>query len=109
MDKNKPSHTPGPYVIKRATYIKPLEIYVMSDKAINVCTVWAEDENGKKLPMAANARLFAAAPDLLEACKALLALESSPDAPTGQLEFLEALQAVSDKARAAVEKAEGCK
>lgn len=63
----KATHTPGPWHIEKSRGNR----FVVRDKDNNVpgvCTVYDYGEHG---PAEINARLIAAAPDLLEACKAI--------------------------------------
>ena len=100
-------HTPGPWVLKPARSI------------VGGWAVWAEYEPGKHCQVAdiepwpndpdtapeseANARLIAAAPDLLAACEALI------DADSYDLKSLldDALPAIIEQARVAIAKAKG--
>ncbi len=89
---NDKSHTPGPYRVTRD------EIQVASGDAVGLClakvTTFVPQHRGKS---DANARLFAAAPDLLEALKSAVRMQPRDDSCDPW---------VSD-ARAAIAKAEG--
>ena len=83
-------HTPGPWVVRRAEGSETLD---------QICTDESEpwiiaDVSGpeRALPVEANARLIAAAPDLLEALQELFEDAVTYDFPSGLLE----------KARAAI-------
>ena len=62
-------HTPGPW---RTTRSRNNHIVTTDDgsTARTIARVVLNDEVGGEMPVSANARLIAAAPELLEACKA---------------------------------------
>ena len=68
-------HTKGPWRIdKSADNALPCVVGIdpKDRQEFEICEVWGEDIDIKETPMArANAHLIAAAPELLEACKAL--------------------------------------
>lgn len=78
-------HTPGPWVVREPQALEHAEVYAEDGGAL---VAW---------PIANNARLIAAAPELLVACKHLL-VNAEAD---GWSEFMLA------DARAAINKAEG--
>lgn len=91
-------HTPGPWIIRQTEYV---------DRFIFVSPQWWNVEADNRVEFLhgrslANVRLMSAAPDLLEACKELLA--TSYSAPVnGQVHTHDA----AIKMRAAISKAEG--
>mgnify|MGYP001603505041 CR=1 FL=1 len=94
--KNVTTHTPGPWHIVRMTNVPSPEAFV----------VRGEDQNSSAIVSVigeANARLIAAAPELLEAVKAVQRLI---DTNSGQLSASQALRA-DEILRAAIAKAEG--
>jgi hypothetical protein len=72
------SHTPGPWKIRRLidSFGQPYSTYYLANIDIGPCMIWALPENAEQ---EANARLIAAAPDLLDACR-MLVDGDSPDA-----------------------------
>lgn len=71
-----------------------------------VCEVWGIDHNAEETHRSkANARLIAAAPELLEACQALLAYHDSAD--DDGVQMMLAYAKAIDQARGAVDKALG--
>lgn len=102
-----PKHTPGPWVMSR---LGPDEIHIMGMNAGTVCEI--RDANGDPLDEHAepDARLIAAAPDLLEALSDLVAMIKGCSGTSQRWpqsmwndEDLEVLA----EARAAIEKATG--
>ena len=88
------THTPGPWVVHPTTHHPAVRSVGTSDTGPRrICTVGSMNGNpvDKK-----NARLIAAAPDLLEALKAMTEQTNSTE-----------LAAACDKARAAIAKATG--
>ncbi len=61
MSRNQEKHTPGPWTIQ-GEYVEALDL----DRPRSVCTM----AEGRQSP--ANARLIAAAPDLLKACQQVM-------------------------------------
>jgi len=100
MEKTK--HTPGPW---KAKTVKALGIYANNDQQIAV--VHNEMPRGGRRQddyniEEANARLIAAAPDLLEACEVLL--KAAPELWGDDIEKWPRLM---DRVEAAIAKAEG--
>lgn len=96
-------HTPGPWEMLLSDNATPFilhgkdaHLYDIDDLDRLVCVMPAEIM--KDFNSFANARLIAAAPDLLEACKKLI---------TGWQSDTDTLQVAIDAARAAIAKAEG--
>jgi hypothetical protein len=89
-------HTPGPWQTDQAEHDAPYQdIRIHAGKG-SICCVWIDDAplHDYNAEQRANARLIAAAPELLEALKAML--ENGQD-----------YTATRDKARAAIAKATG--
>lgn len=89
MPKSKSAHTPGPWVISRS---KGLEIFPNNQgEYLPIAKVRIQDDIESSY---ANAALIAAAPELLEACKAsleyMLDEASSPLKAERALEYLSA-------------------
>ena len=82
-------HTPGPWAIGLETDENDGHGQIISPEGEHIASV-------SMYPIVANARLLAAAPELLEACKAMLAADDELDYPV-----------VVKQARAAIAKAEG--
>jgi len=95
------AHTPGPWVAKKATVRGEVnEWYVTEGEGVAVIASCVTDIAGE--PSEANARLIAAAPELLEALEGLCGLaELRP----GHLQDYKAAVAA---ARNAITKAKGC-
>lgn len=73
-DENRVAHTPGPWTFEVHDGAKSSAMYAKDDRICEpVCVIPHDDitEEGYEVVLA-NARLIAAAPDLLAACKALL-------------------------------------
>lgn len=84
-------HSKGPWSVSR------VRIQSSDGKVVATCDVWGPDWSTKK----ANADLIAAAPDLLEACEALIAwVDALPVKHPQQSAF-------KKKARAAIARATG--
>ena len=94
-------HTPGPWATDEADHDEPYQdIKIKAGKHRTVCTVWIDDAPVRDFnaEQDANARLIAAAPELLEALKELMVAADRVSAePVTWL----------GKARAAIAKAEG--
>jgi hypothetical protein len=93
------SHTPGPWQTDQAEHDAPYQdIRIHAGKG-SICRVWIDDApvHDYNAEQRANARLIAAAPELLEALKRLMG------ETTTMQDALEAAQ----QARAAIAKAEG--
>lgn len=84
-------HTPGPWELG---YLDHAGQRVVRQEHIEVCTCWHHSVGSIEREMEANARLIAAAPELLEALK-LVVTRCGPKSRDGAL------------ARAAIAKAEG--
>jgi hypothetical protein len=102
-------HTPGPWVVDHAMAAglgKPVlcEWFVRRDGE-NVAIAADVIDPVTGLPSEANARLIAAAPKLLEACRALVLYDESDDADG--LVFMRRYDDAVEKARAAIAKATG--
>jgi hypothetical protein len=101
-------HTPGPWATDEADHDAPYQdIKIKAGKHRTVCTVWIDDAPVRDFnaEQAANARLIAAAPDLLEALTKLLDMHERCDA--GFAPHVELRFAIRDMARAAIAKATG--
>ena len=100
------NHTPGPwYVYPQSDYITAHDT---DDSLFAVATVTTEIDGLLEGDPQANARLIAAAPDLLEACRQFLAAERLADEfGVDGAETIEALIEASELARVAIAKAGG--
>ena len=100
-------HTPGPWQTDGERVYSLTERGTI-DRTVSDCTPAPEDEDGGdslQLPEArANARLIAAAPDLLAALRELVTLWDSPEPFTGA-DALQAIGEATERARAAIAKA----
>lgn len=102
-------HTPGPW---KAEAPSEYGISIVAPSGGSLGCAWPEDLLGNMHDAVANARLIAAAPDLLEAlsaAQAALAMMTAPDAikaTSVQHAWAQAVEAEA-KARAAIAKAEG--
>ena len=65
--------TPGPWELCPRFGGNENAISIVGDDSI-IATIWDRDAHGKERPVSANARLIAAAPDLLEALEAIRAM-----------------------------------
>ncbi len=77
MTKNEAQHTPGPWKAVEAAYNPPGWLWVQNGPG----ALLADVHKNANIPLDArnaNARLMAAAPDLLKACKAVLAVHALP-------------------------------
>ena len=77
MSDKDARHTPGPWKAVEAAYNPPGWLWVQNDPG----ALLADVHQNVNIPLAArnaNARLMAAAPDLLEACKAVLEVHPLP-------------------------------
>lgn len=105
-------HTPGPWITNEADHDAPYQdIKIKAGKHHTVCTVWIDDApvHDFNALQEANARLIAAAPDLLEAAKQVLAWYEAEDGHS-KVDFYERVEMCrkSEAAiRAAIAKAEG--
>lgn len=101
----KAQHTPGPWQIQRGV---PIGFGLVASAGLRQKIVSAEGVSDSEAD--ANARLIAAAPDLLAALQAIeddLSGVISVAAIDGQIERLPSLKAARDLARAAIAKAKG--
>ena len=101
-------HTPGLWVTDEADHDVPYQdIKIKASKHRTVCTVWIDDSPVREFnaEQKANARLIAAAPELLEALKDLIAGYEN----TKHTGLMDMQVCGSDiiKARAAIAKATG--
>lgn len=93
------THTPGPWAV---AYLDRHHQRVVEGEHIEICTCWHHSVGAIEKEMEANARLIAAAPDLLEALRGLLPYAEmvihSTDNPHDRDKFTAALAALK-KAR----------
>ena len=109
MSANKHKHTPGPWRVAGRRTFGPST----GARDITHTVVAMPHPNGewevigvRSANEEADARLIAAAPDMLEALEAMLAMyESAPEYPT--MAEIDEMLAVDEKARAAIKKARG--
>ena len=96
LEPKRAKHTPGPWAVERF----PFSIGVYTEMPENQCLAILQNEERLVTPeLEANARLIAAAPDLLEACKSAIRMwDEDPRMPNG---------GIADSLRAAITKAEG--
>lgn len=82
--EKKPQHTPGPWKIGN---VPGREAFCVYDNQANeyISTIWFSERDVKE--GAANARLIAAAPDLLEAVKAALLVAEDLDAKGQYIDY----------------------
>ena len=104
-------HTPGPWKVRigQKNNEKADGVFACIEGGPDefvLCDVWADvDELEAEAPF--NARLIAAAPDLLAACKRIIdAIDPQRDEFVTEAAFVEACEAI-DAADLAIEKAEG--
>lgn len=107
------NHTPGPWTTDEDDHDALYQnIKIKAGKHHTVCTVWIDDAPVRDFnaEQQANARLIAAAPELLEALKQCrLALEPYDDVkPRDWKTDREKLAFAHQAARAAIAKATGC-
>ena len=106
-------HTPGPWRTSPANKGSgDRDMFVMADKPegqAELAKVYDWAEYGGSLPAEANAKLIAAAPEMLAALEAVEALINERPAVVGapSLEGRAAARSVFDRARAAINKATG--
>ena len=115
--KEQVKHTPGPWESMVSSHDRNQKPLSYGIHAIGKSSRWIaqiEFESGVDNEDDANARLIAAAPELLEACKlfigVLLNKQASASAKKAQYEFLKHLPetwAYIQKAKVAIAKAEG--
>ena len=106
------THTPGPWATDEDDHDAPYQdIKINAGNRFTVCTVWIDDAPVREFnaEQQANARLIAAAPELLEALKQCrLALEPYDDVkPRDWKTDREKLAFAHQAARAAIAKATG--
>ena len=103
---NQPKHTPGPWFAKRAGDGGYFEWYVGRDG--ENCSI-AEDitDPVTRDPSEANAHLIAAAPDLLEALKAIISDDMEDQKTAQEFGGFVLPDELRTAARAAIAKAEG--
>jgi len=90
------NHTPGPWEIKR--HFDPGYKFISAPKHSHLAqVVWCMEDEGRSPACEANARLIAAAPELLEV------LEELAD----QYQYVHEFDAFYERARAAIAKAKG--
>lgn len=90
-------HTPGPWRTDENDHDAPYQnIRIEAEKNRTVCIVWVDDapDHAFNAEQEANARLIAAAPDLLDALKAAS-------------NYIDTLGGVSQSYRTAIDKAKG--
>jgi hypothetical protein len=88
-------HTPGPWKINRHGYesLYACHEFVEGDSGIGVCGIWHPESHREQ---DANARLIAAAPELLEALKQVVAWMDAPgDSAFGDAQLQTARDAIS--------------
>lgn len=98
-------HTPGPWTTDKADHDAPYQdIKIKAGKHHTVCTVWIDDApvHDFNSLQEANARLIAAAPDLLEALRKVVALWDHHASAHGD----GIIYPLHEAARAAIAKAE---
>lgn len=95
------AHTPGPWEV---AYLDHAEQRVVRAEHYEVCTCWHHSVGSIEKEMEANARLIAAAPELMEALKEVMSWTRNWD-----VQFLEDDEwpETEEKVRAAIAKAEG--
>ena len=97
---SKTKHTPGPWRVQATGHSFVVEAHTHTE-------VISVDENGNPCRWSeyneANARLIAAAPELLEVLRLMVAM-----AETGMCDFNPHDEYVMDKAKAVIDKATGC-
>ena len=107
MDNQK--HTPGPWNVTNTAPSNALDIAIIFDAQSQVvCSVPKGSSNVPMLERRANARLIAAAPELLEACLAMIEWDAREEDHAVDFYARMALcGAAFDKARAAIAAATG--
>jgi len=102
-------HTPGPWNTDEKDHDDPYQDIRVVGSRRNICLVWMDDAPVKDYndEQQANARLIAAAPDLLEALKSILPfIPKTSFIDGGAAKYSENVIA-ADKVRAAITKATG--
>lgn len=119
MKTETKAHTPGPWIVQSSTPTDSGHDHHaiiadhggdnrLPDHPVVASVIPYVSTDGARRAQEANARLIAAAPELLEACEEITALASDSDA--GHIGFADALaliRALSEEARAAIAKARG--
>jgi len=93
-------HTPGPWETKPETDYVPAQVWA---NGINIADVFGEDRMTRK----ANARLIAAAPELLEAGDAMLSALADYFLECRIADVIEGLKKAGDNLAEAIRKAKG--
>ena len=101
--EQKAAHTPGPWNCNRSS-ASGYDIVCSENSPTDVCVISRRDKTTGEID--ANARLIAAAPELLEALREFVSLMPSAEGLGGHAP-IGAFQIVADLARAAIAKAEG--
>lgn len=105
-------HTPGPWQIETWNYSGSRTVPTIrtaKDAIAQLCNLWRPEDNPHEMGVAeqeANARLIAAAPDMLAALKAFLRAPSIGSSGPGSVS-IEVQTFNLNEARAAIAKAEG--
>jgi len=84
------SHTPGPWKAMKTEHG-----WHVGPQPDGVCSIWDNTDSATHATQEANARLLAAAPDLLEACEAIADAMSDAQ-PGGLARIRRALKQVAD-------------
>lgn len=97
-------HTPGPWAVG---YLDQSGQRIVKQEHIEICTCWHHSVGSIEQEMEANARLIAAAPDLLEALEGLVKINEEHNAAMAVIMGRPAnwKDTYLDKARAAILKA----
>lgn len=100
---DRAQHTPGPWEAIQSEYSYG---FAIQHSGSSIAAVWPENLRGQTLPSQANARLIAAAPDLLEALEAEMA-DLEEDIRWSEDSDLARLVERRNRALAAIVKAKG--
>lgn len=100
------AHTPGPWTINPTVHADRRNIFAVGDQPFHIGTL-VSGSRTKLATLDANARLIAAAPDLLEALKGFNITEADIVAGTADSLVIRVPLAAIQAAAAAVDKAEG--
>ena len=92
-------HTPGPWTVDE--FYEPGGFYKIRSESEVVCHTHSFAPRGCDDEATGNANLIAASPDLLEACRGILAMHEGPPNAVGNWDI------AFDEIRAAIAKAEG--
>ena len=116
------AHTPGPWHVSAGSSPGNPRVIVESDAGLPVCALSLRGVQGDTRRMEANARLIAAAPDLLEACQTFAewlgredaGYQGERDTPEGECQWREwydenmrLCSLAQSQARAALDRATG--